>query len=147
VRDDDLASFAVADGLLRRIASERPGKLTETEHRHLLDVARENLARGTGETLQMAGRVMFKAADEGEFTVQCGEQFATVTMYGRILVVYSRMELAGRVHPEHTSTVGVVPSPASLLSRWEMLEVGPCRICSTSSGSDAARPAPPPTRS
>jgi hypothetical protein len=39
VRSDDLAPFAVADGLLARIAAERPGKLTELEHRHLLSVA------------------------------------------------------------------------------------------------------------
>jgi hypothetical protein len=100
VRSDDLVPFAVADGLLARIAAERPGKLTEAEHRHLLDLARENLARGTGETLEMAGKAMFKAADEGEFTLQCGEQFATVTVYGRLLVVYTRVELAGRCHPE-----------------------------------------------
>jgi len=100
VRSDDLAPFAIADGLLARIAAERPGKLTEAEHRHLLDLARENLARGTGETLEMAGKAMFKAADEGEFTLLCGEQFATVTIYGRLLVVYSRVELAGRCHPE-----------------------------------------------
>jgi hypothetical protein len=101
LREDDLAPFAVADGLLARIAAERPGKLTETEHRHLLDVARENLARETGETLQMAGKAMHQAADEGEFTLQCGDQFAVVTVYGRILVVYARHELAGRCHPEH----------------------------------------------
>jgi hypothetical protein len=100
VRDEDLAPFAVADGLLARIAAERPGKLTDVEHRHLLDLARENLARGSGETLEMAGNAMFKAADEGEFTLQCGEQFATVTIYGRLLVVYTRVELAGRCHPE-----------------------------------------------
>lgn len=100
MREDDLAPFAVADGLLARIAAERPGKLTEVEHRYLLDLARENLARGTGETLEMAGKAMFKAADEGEFTLQCGEQFATVTMYGRLLVVLARVELAGCCHPE-----------------------------------------------
>jgi hypothetical protein len=85
---------------LARIAAERPGKLTEVEHRHLLDMARENLARGTGETLEMAGKAMFKAADEGGFTLQCGEQFATVVIYGHLLVVYARVELAGICHPE-----------------------------------------------
>jgi hypothetical protein len=100
VRSDDLVPFAVADGLLARIAAERPGKLTEAEHRHLLDLARETLARATGETLDNAGRAMFEAADEGEFTIQCGEQFATVTIYGRLVVVYTRVELAGRCHPE-----------------------------------------------
>lgn len=100
LRDEDLAPFAVADGLLARIASERPGKLTEVEHRHLLDVARENLARGTGETLEMAGKAMFKAADSGEFTVQCGERFAVVAIYGCVLAVYTRVELASICHPE-----------------------------------------------
>jgi hypothetical protein len=100
MNDDDLAPFAVADGLLARITAERPGKLTETEHRHLLDVARENLARGTGETLVMAGKAMMKAADEGEFTLECGQRFATVVMYGRVLVVYTRTDLAGLCHPE-----------------------------------------------
>jgi hypothetical protein len=100
VRSDDLARFAVADGLLARIAAERPGKLTDAEHRHLLDLARENLARGTSETLEMAGNAMAKAADEGEFTLQCGQRFATVTIYGRLLVVYTRVELAGTCHPE-----------------------------------------------
>jgi hypothetical protein len=100
VKHDDLAPFPVADGLLRRIAAERPGKLTDAERQHLLDLARENLARATGETLEMAGKAMFKAADEGEFVVQCGEQFATVAIYGRLLVVYTRVELAGRCHPE-----------------------------------------------
>ena len=100
MRDDDLAPFAVADGLLARIAAERPGKLTEAEHQHLVDLARENLARGTGETLEMAGKAMFKAAAEGEFTLQCGQRFAAVTMYGCLLVVYTRVELAGTCHPE-----------------------------------------------
>lgn len=100
MRDDDLAPFAVAEGLLRRIAAERPGKLTDIERQHLLDLARENLARGTGETLEMAGRAMHKAAAKGDFTLQCGQQFATVTMYGRILLVYNRHELAGVCHPE-----------------------------------------------
>jgi hypothetical protein len=100
VRSDDLAPFAVADGLLARIAAERPGKLTDAEHRHLLDKARETLARSTGETIEMAGKAMHQAAAEGEFTLLCGDQFATVTLYGRLLVVYARVELAGRCHPE-----------------------------------------------
>jgi hypothetical protein len=100
VKDDDLAPFAVADGLLARISADRPGKLTEAEHRYLLDLARENLARGTGETLQNAGRAMHQAATEDEFTLQCSDQFAVVTIYGRLLVVLARVELAGRVHPE-----------------------------------------------
>jgi hypothetical protein len=100
MREDDLAPFAVADGLLARIASERPGKLTEVEHEYLVSVARENPARGTGETLEMAGRAMHKAAGNGEFTIQCGQRFALVTMYGCVLAVYNRVELASICHPE-----------------------------------------------
>lgn len=101
MKDEDLEPFAIADGLLDRIAAERPGKLTDIEHQHLLDKARETLARATGETLENAGRAMHQAAAEGEFTLQCGDQFAVVTMYGRILTVYARVELAGVCHPEH----------------------------------------------
>jgi hypothetical protein len=100
VKQDDLAPFAVAESLLARIAAERPGKLTEAERRHLLDKARENLARTLGITLEVAGKAMHQATAEGEFTLQCGEQFATVVMHGRLLVVYARVELAGRCHPE-----------------------------------------------
>jgi AAA domain len=100
VKQDDLVPFAVADGLLARIAAERPGKLTETEHQHLLAVARENLAREAQVTLAAAGKTIIEAADRGAFTLQCGEQFAAVSIYGRLLVVYTRVELAGRCHPE-----------------------------------------------
>ena len=100
MRDEDLAPFAVADGLLARMNSERPGKLTESERYYLLDLARENLARATGETLEIAGQAIFQAAEEGDFEVRCSDEFATVGMYGRLLVVLTRVELAGRVHPE-----------------------------------------------
>jgi hypothetical protein len=127
VRGEDLAPFAVADGLLARIAAERPGKLTDLEHRHLLDVARENLARGTGKTLEAAGRAMFKAAAEGEFTLQCGQQFATVTMHGRILVVYTRVELAGQMPPgTELAAWDRLSFPLSLSSslEWDRAEPG-----------------------
>jgi hypothetical protein len=100
VRGEDLAPFAVADGLLARMNAERPGKLTEFEHRHLLSVARENLAREAQVTLAAAGKTIIEAADRGAFTLQCGQQFATVCIYRRVLVVYTRVELAGRCHPE-----------------------------------------------
>jgi len=101
VREEDLAPFAVDDGLLAKMEAERPGKLTEVEHQYLLDVARENLARGTGETLQMAGKAMIEACDKGEFELRCTDQMAMVSIYGRLLVVFARVELAGRCHPEH----------------------------------------------
>jgi hypothetical protein len=100
MREDDLAPFALEGQTLERIAADRPGRLTEIEHQHLVDVARENLARTTGETLERAGKAIWKAAGEGEFTLQCGERFATVTIYGCLLVVFTRHELAGHCHPE-----------------------------------------------
>ena len=46
MKDEDLEPVAIADGLLARMAAERPGKLTEVEHRHLLDKARETPGQG-----------------------------------------------------------------------------------------------------
>jgi hypothetical protein len=100
VRAEDLEQFAIADGLLARLAAERPGKLTDAEHQYLMDLARETLARATGETLDNAGRAMHQAAAEGEFELRCSDTFATVIIYGRLLVVLARVELAGRCHPE-----------------------------------------------
>ena len=51
-------------------------------------------------TLAAADKTIIEAADRGAFTLQCGEQFAAVSIYGRLLVVYTRVELAGRCHPE-----------------------------------------------
>jgi hypothetical protein len=99
VRHEDLVPFAVADGLLAKMATDPPGQLTDAEHQYLLDRARENLARATGETLENAGRAMHAAAAEGEFSLQAGKEFTCVTIYGRLLVVMSRWELRGACHP------------------------------------------------
>jgi hypothetical protein len=96
---DDLAPFAVADGLLAQIATEPAGQLTDTERLYLLEQARENLAKGTGETLENAGRAMHQAAAEDEFTLQAGNEFACVSVYGRLLVVMTRWKLRGACHP------------------------------------------------
>jgi hypothetical protein len=99
MKHEDLAPFAVADGLLAKIATEPAGQLTDVEHQCLLDRARENLAKATGETVENAGRAMHQAANEGEFTLQAGNEFACVTIYGRLLVVMTRWELRGTCHP------------------------------------------------
>jgi hypothetical protein len=99
VRDEDLAPFAIADGLLAKMATDPPGQLTDAERMYLLDRSRENLAKATGETLENAGRAMHQAADEGEFTLQAGNEFACVTIYGRLLYVVTRWELRGACHP------------------------------------------------
>jgi hypothetical protein len=100
VNQDDLAPFAVADGLLARIAQQPTGLLTDAERMILLDRARENLALATDLNLPDAGRALHQAADEGEFVLQAGNEFATVAIYGRLLVVMTRAELRGIANPE-----------------------------------------------
>jgi hypothetical protein len=99
VRSDDLAPFAVADGLLARI-QQRPSGMTDQERLELLDRAREALAKQADLTPKVAGRLMHQAAAEGEFTIQCGDQFAIVTAWGRLLTVMARVELRGVCHPD-----------------------------------------------
>jgi hypothetical protein len=74
--------------------------MSEREIDYLVEQARTVLAKSTGETLHDAGRTMEQALDEGGLTIQCGGQFAVVTIYGRLLVVLTRVELAGACHPE-----------------------------------------------
>jgi hypothetical protein len=100
MRSGDLAPFAIDDGLLARIATEPAGQLTDAERLYLLDQARTNLAKATGETLENAGKAMHQAADEGEFTLQAGNEFTCVSIYGRLLVVMTRWELRGACHPD-----------------------------------------------
>jgi phage gp29-like protein len=99
MKQDDLAPFAVAEGLLGRI-QQNPTGMTDQERQTLLDRAREVLARTLGKTLDEAGKLMFQAADEGEFTVQAGNEFACVMAWGRVLYVANRTELRGACHPE-----------------------------------------------
>jgi uncharacterized tellurite resistance protein B-like protein len=99
VRDDDLVPFAVADGLLAHVPHV-DGDLTAQERQYLCDRARENLAKATGETVEMAGKALAEAAFQGDAEVRVGRQFAAVVAFGRVLTVYARVELAGRVHPD-----------------------------------------------
>lgn len=99
MREEDLEHFAVADGLLARIG-EHEGGLTDQEHLYLVDRAREELAKVYGTSLEDAGRALLVAGDQGDVAVRAGEEFATVIAWGRILVVYARVELRGRCHPE-----------------------------------------------
>ena len=147
MREDDLAPFAIADGLLARIA-ESPGRMSEREIDYLVEQARMVLAKSTGETLHDAGRAMEKALDEGGLTIQCGGQFAVVTIYGRLLVVSS----PGSSWPapatlSATSLLGdaspCVVSSSCLPSRWECERR--CLTCSTSCANAETRPGPPKT--
>jgi hypothetical protein len=99
VRDDDLTLFAADDGLLARIA-ERPSGSSNEERQYMLDRARENLARVVDISLEDAGKALHQATLRGELTEQYSEQFAVVSLQGRILYVLARTALRGVCHPE-----------------------------------------------
>jgi hypothetical protein len=99
VRSDDLAPFAVADGLLARV-QQRPSGMTGQERMELLSRAREALATATDVTAEDAGKLLTDCALEGELTIQCGDQFAVVSAWGRLLTVMARVELRGVCHPD-----------------------------------------------
>jgi hypothetical protein len=100
MKDEDLAPFAVADGLIAKMTTEATWHLTNPEQDYLLERARENLAKATGETLDAAGDAMAEAFEEGHFAIQASHEFACVTMHRRVLFAISRRELAGLCHPE-----------------------------------------------
>jgi hypothetical protein len=100
MKEDDLAPFAVADGLLAKMAEEPAGLVTDSEREWMLDHAREGLARVLGITIDAAGRELHAAAVRGEVTEQYSEAFAVVTLQGRILYCMARVALRGAVHPE-----------------------------------------------
>jgi hypothetical protein len=100
VRGDDLAPFAVADGLLAKMEQQEPGRATDAERGYMLDKARETLVRLLDVTPEQAGRILHNAALRGDLTEQYSAQFAVVTLEGRILYVLSRHALRGAVHPE-----------------------------------------------
>jgi hypothetical protein len=99
VNHEDLAHFAVSDGLLARVG-EHPSGMTDQERHYLADRARETLARALDCPLEQAGRALLAAADQGEVTVQAGREFAVVSAWGRVLVCMNRWELRGICHPE-----------------------------------------------
>jgi len=97
---DDLAPFAVADGLLAKMAEQPAGKVTSTERQWMLDHAREALARVSGISLDAAGRELHVAAVTGHLTEQYSDTFAVVSLQGRILYCMARVALRGACHPE-----------------------------------------------
>jgi hypothetical protein len=100
VRGDDLALFAVADGLLAKMAQQEPGRVTDDERQWMLDHAREALARVLGISLDVAGRELHSAAVTGHLTEQYSDTFAVVSLQGRILYCMARVALRGACHPE-----------------------------------------------
>jgi hypothetical protein len=100
VRNEDLAPFAVAYGLLAKMAEQPAGRVTDTERQWMLDHARETLARVTGISLEVAGRELHVAAITGNLTEQYSDTFAVVSLQGRILYCMARVALRGACHPE-----------------------------------------------
>jgi hypothetical protein len=99
LRDEDLAPFAVAAGLLAKMATQPSGQMTDLEQDYLLDEARRSLAKIGDLTLAEATELLADFYEENQLTIQCSAQFAVVCAYGRVLAVFGRSELRGRVHP------------------------------------------------
>ena len=100
MNDEDLAPFAVADGLLAKMAEQPAGMVTDSEREWMLNHAQEALARILAITIDVAGRELHSAALQGHVTEQYSDTFAMVALQGRILYVLSRIALRGAVHPE-----------------------------------------------
>lgn len=97
MREDDLAPFAVADGLLAKMAGQA-GLATDDERQWMLDHARENLARVLGISTEAAGRELHSAAVAGNLTEQYSDTFAVVSLQGRILYMHGP-PCAARLRP------------------------------------------------
>ncbi len=100
MRDDDLAPFAVADGLLARMASAPVTGMTDVEQDYLVEQARQHLARIGDLTPGEAARLLNDFHAENQLTIQASDRLAVVTAYGRLLAIFARCELRGRCHPE-----------------------------------------------
>jgi hypothetical protein len=100
VRSDDLAPFAIADGLLAKMTAASTWHLTEPEIDYLLGKARDELARAKDCRRDEAAAALSQAYEAGHSAIQAGPEFAIVTLYGRVLAVMARWELRGICHPE-----------------------------------------------
>jgi hypothetical protein len=99
VNDDDLAHFAVADGLLARMAAD-PGRMSEAEKDYLLLQGARILARAADLSGDEAYRLIYPFTAENRTTLQAGAGFAAVMAYGRLLYTVKRHQLRGICHPE-----------------------------------------------
>jgi hypothetical protein len=99
VRDDDLVHFAVADGLLARMAAD-PGHMSEAERDYLLLQGARSLARVADLSGEEAYRLIYPFTPENQTTLQAGAGFAAVFAYGRLLYTVRRHDLRGICHPE-----------------------------------------------
>ena len=99
MRDEDLAPFAVADGLLARLGAE-PGQLSEAEKNYLLFEGARMLALAGKLKGEEAYRLIYPFTPENRTTIQCSREFACISAFGRLLFVINRRDLRGLCHPE-----------------------------------------------
>jgi hypothetical protein len=99
MREEDLVPFAVADGLLARMAAE-PGQLSQAEKDYLLLEGARMLARVGNLCGEEAYRLIYPFTPENRTTIQCGRDLACISAFGRLLFVCKRVDLAGYCHPE-----------------------------------------------
>jgi hypothetical protein len=99
MKDEDLEQFAVADGLLARIAAE-PDHMSEAERDYLLFQGARALALAGDLGGEEAYRLIYPFTPENRTTIQCGREFACISAFDRLLFVINRRELRGLCHPE-----------------------------------------------
>jgi hypothetical protein len=99
LREDDLAPFAVADGLLAKMTATSTWHLTETEIDYLLGQARDAYALAKECSREDAAAALSQAFEAGHSAIQAGHEFAIVTAYGRVLACMGRWSLRGICHP------------------------------------------------
>jgi hypothetical protein len=99
MRDEDLEQFAVADGLLARIAAA-PSRMSGAERDFLIFQGAKMLARLTDLTGEEAYRLIHPFTPENRTTIQCGREFACISAFDRLLFVINRRELRGLCHPD-----------------------------------------------
>ena len=99
MREDDLAHFAVADGLLARTAAD-PDRMSEAEKNYLLLQGARTLARAADLNGEEAYRLIYPFTPENQTTLQAGAGFAAIFAYGRLLYTVRRHQLRGICHPE-----------------------------------------------
>jgi hypothetical protein len=99
VRDDDLAHFAVADGLVARMTAE-PSHLSEAEKSYLLFQAARRLALAGDLKGEEAYRLIYPMTPENRTTIQAGAGFAAVMAWERVLFTIRRDDLRGLCHPD-----------------------------------------------
>jgi hypothetical protein len=100
VRDEDLAHFAAADGLLARMTAD-PDQLSQAEKDYLLLQGARTLARAADLSGEEAYRLIHPFTRENRTTLQAGAGFAAVFAFDHLLYTIRRHQLRGICHPEN----------------------------------------------